>query len=124
MIDYRWRRGHGGGIEGSSQGRQCRYVSHFTLAMAAVRHLSSSSRCLSRTSSVSEAEIAHFSRLSSRWWDESGEFGLLHRMNPARVRFLRSREPVLKGKRVLDVGCGGGLFSEVRNARLESASGL
>ncbi|KAJ7494737.1 S-adenosyl-L-methionine-dependent methyltransferase [Mycena galericulata] len=79
------------------------------------------------TSSVNPAEIAHFSRLSSQWWDEAGEFSFLHQMNPVRVRFIREKlleiardeqpalEPtasVLKGLDVLDVGCGGGLLSE------------
>ncbi|KAJ7650260.1 S-adenosyl-L-methionine-dependent methyltransferase [Roridomyces roridus] len=79
------------------------------------------------TSSVNPAEIAHFSRLSSEWWDESpsGEFSFLHQMNPVRVRFIREKllevardaqeNPplnVLRGMEVLDVGCGGGLLSE------------
>jgi 2-polyprenyl-6-hydroxyphenyl methylase/3-demethylubiquinone-9 3-methyltransferase len=78
---------------------------------------------------VNSSEIAHFSRLSSQWWDEQGEFSLLHKMNPVRVQFVRqklleiSRErdeehislsEVLHGLDVLDVGCGGGLLSEVR----------
>ena len=72
-------------------------------------------------STVSASEIAHFSRLSSEWWNPNGEFGLLHRMNRSRSQFLAERlasfSPrkigLLSGKRVLDVGCGGGLFSEV-----------
>uniref|UniRef100_V5EKB8 Ubiquinone biosynthesis O-methyltransferase, mitochondrial n=1 Tax=Kalmanozyma brasiliensis (strain GHG001) TaxID=1365824 RepID=V5EKB8_KALBG len=42
-------------------------------------------------SSVHASEIEHFSRLSSKWWDEHGEFGLLHAMNPARIQFLREK---------------------------------
>lgn len=82
-------------------------------------------------SSVSPDELAHFQRLSASWWDASGPFALLHRMNPSRTQFLKSRvvhdvspslgasfeeikgPEFLKGKRVLDVGCGGGIFSEV-----------
>lgn len=45
----------------------------------------------STTSSVHASEIEHFSRLSSQWWDEHGEFGLLHAMNPARIQFIRQK---------------------------------
>jgi 2-polyprenyl-6-hydroxyphenyl methylase/3-demethylubiquinone-9 3-methyltransferase len=93
-------------------------------------------------SSINPDEIAHFSRLSSQWWDESdgAEFALLHRMNPVRVQWILEkleearkddakdewtdwRSPAkvqapklgrqLEGMSVLDVGCGGGLLSEV-----------
>jgi hypothetical protein len=78
-------------------------------------------------STVNPSEVAHFSRLSSLWWDEHGEFKLLHRMNPVRMQFLREKltevaldeqgegfnQDVFKGLDVLDVGCGGGLLSEV-----------
>lgn len=90
----------------------------------------------SAASSVNADEIAHFSRLSSLWWDEHGEFALLHRMNPTRVQYIREklievtreekgeevgdnmvqRRDVLRGLDVLDVGCGGGLLSEVRSS--------
>ncbi|KAN0065832.1 Hexaprenyldihydroxybenzoate methyltransferase, mitochondrial [Thecaphora frezii] len=42
-------------------------------------------------SSIHASEIEHFSRLSSQWWDEHGEFGLLHAMNPARIQFMREK---------------------------------
>ncbi|KAI6041289.1 S-adenosyl-L-methionine-dependent methyltransferase [Pisolithus marmoratus] len=84
------------------------------------------------TSTVNAAEIAHFSRLSSQWWDENGEFALLHRMNPVRVQYIREklieiaheekgedvaremeqRRDSFRGMNMLDVGCGGGLLSE------------
>ncbi|KAH8926217.1 ubiquinone biosynthesis O-methyltransferase [Atractiella rhizophila] len=77
-------------------------------------------------STVSAKEISHFSRLSEQWWDENGEFKYLHRMNPSRIAFLKQRllhteeyevnnfegNQWLKGRKVLDVGCGGGLFAE------------
>ncbi|CAH7690674.1 3-demethylubiquinone-9 3-methyltransferase [Phakopsora pachyrhizi] len=77
--------------------------------------------------SISESEIDHFDRLSNTWWNESDSFGLLHRMNPVRVRFIKdrilkdysrvegdeSKTRFLRGLRVLDVGCGGGILSEV-----------
>ncbi|WOO80891.1 Ubiquinone biosynthesis O-methyltransferase, mitochondrial [Vanrija pseudolonga] len=89
---------------------------------------------------INQDEISHFSRLSQHWWDEAGEFALLHRMNPERVEYIRQKvaldprtEPEwtfegrhgdraraeargagrwLEGKRCLDVGCGGGLLAE------------
>lgn len=76
------------------------------------------------TNTISQAEIEHFSALSANWWDPTGEFGLLHRMNPARLDFLRDEllrvdelegARWLQGKDVLDVGCGGGIFAEVRS---------
>ncbi|KAJ6610214.1 S-adenosyl-L-methionine-dependent methyltransferase [Mycena sp. CBHHK59/15] len=86
-------------------------------------------RALHASSSINPAEIAHFSRLSSQWWDEAGEFGFLHKMNPVRMRFIREKllevtrdeQPtcdeslapnMLGGLDVLDIGCGGGLLSE------------
>jgi 2-polyprenyl-6-hydroxyphenyl methylase/3-demethylubiquinone-9 3-methyltransferase len=57
------------------------------------------------------AEIARFDQLAQRWWDEHGEFKPLHTMNPVRVEYI-DRHVKLNGKRVLDVGCGGGLLAE------------
>jgi len=58
------------------------------------------------------AEIARFDATAQRWWDPKGEFRPLHVLNPVRLAYVESRSP-LRGKRVLDVGCGGGLLSEV-----------
>lgn len=60
---------------------------------------------------VDPAEIAKFDRLAARWWDPNGESRPLHDINPARLQFVQERLP-LKGRRVLDLGCGGGLLSE------------
>jgi 2-polyprenyl-6-hydroxyphenyl methylase/3-demethylubiquinone-9 3-methyltransferase len=60
---------------------------------------------------VSQAEIAKFGALANRWWDENGPQRPLHELNPARLGYVRERVR-LRGARVLDVGCGGGLLSE------------
>ncbi|MBP8926888.1 MAG: bifunctional 2-polyprenyl-6-hydroxyphenol methylase/3-demethylubiquinol 3-O-methyltransferase UbiG [Pseudomonadales bacterium] len=60
---------------------------------------------------IDAAEIAKFEALASRWWDPSGEFRPLHQMNPLRANYIDQRSAVA-GKRVLDVGCGGGILSE------------
>jgi len=62
-------------------------------------------------SSADPAEIAKFDALSHRFWDESGEFKPLHRLNPVRAAWVAQHCP-LDGKHVLDVGCGGGLLAE------------
>jgi 2-polyprenyl-6-hydroxyphenyl methylase/3-demethylubiquinone-9 3-methyltransferase len=60
---------------------------------------------------VSAAETAKFDRLAARWWDVDGESRPLHDLNPARLGYIAGRI-ALKGARVLDVGCGGGILSE------------
>ncbi len=69
--------------------------------------------------SVSNAsQTIHFDNLAPQWWDESGAFGVLHAMNPARIRFIKdlaTRHFPLNGLQnlnVLDVGCGGGIICE------------
>jgi 2-polyprenyl-6-hydroxyphenyl methylase/3-demethylubiquinone-9 3-methyltransferase len=57
------------------------------------------------------AEIARFDATAQRWWDPHGEFRPLHVLNPVRLAYVDARAS-LRGKRVLDVGCGGGLLSE------------
>ena len=57
------------------------------------------------------AELAKFDAVASTFWDPQGEFRPLHLLNPLRARFIAERA-VLAGRRVLDVGCGGGLLAE------------
>jgi len=56
-------------------------------------------------------EIAKFEELASRWWDPNSEFKPLHEINPLRLQYI-DRRASLKGKTVVDVGCGGGILAE------------
>jgi 2-polyprenyl-6-hydroxyphenyl methylase/3-demethylubiquinone-9 3-methyltransferase len=60
---------------------------------------------------IDPAEIAKFDGLAMRWWDPSSEFKPLHDINPLRLDYINRRAP-LAGKRVIDVGCGGGILAE------------
>src|SRR6185295_5008322 len=69
------------------------------------------------------AELEKFSQLASRWWDPHGEFRPLHEINPLRLGWIDQRAP-LAGKRVLDVGCGGGILAEAMAARGARVTGI
>ena len=60
---------------------------------------------------VSPSETAKFDKLATRWWDTDGESRPLHDLNPVRFEYVAART-TLKGAKVLDVGCGGGILSE------------
>ena len=62
-------------------------------------------------SNVDAAEVAKFSELAHRWWDQESEFKPLHQINPLRLSWLQETVS-LSGRRVLDVGCGGGILSD------------
>ena len=64
---------------------------------------------------IDQAEIEKFEALARRWWDRNGEFRPLHDINPLRVGYITDRVD-LNGRRVLDVGCGGGILSEALSA--------
>ncbi|GGP24824.1 bifunctional 2-polyprenyl-6-hydroxyphenol methylase/3-demethylubiquinol 3-O-methyltransferase UbiG [Silvimonas amylolytica] len=69
------------------------------------------------------AEIAKFSALAHKWWDKTSEFKPLHDINPLRLGFIEENAG-LTGKRVLDVGCGGGILAEGMAASGAQVTGI
>lgn len=68
-------------------------------------------------------ELQKFSDLAHRWWDPNSEFRPLHEINPLRLDWI-DRHATVSGKKVLDVGCGGGLLSEAMAARGATVTGI
>ena len=66
---------------------------------------------MDKTLNADPAELAKFSDLAHRWWDPESEFRPLHQINPLRLGWIDQLVPV-KGKRILDVGCGGGILAD------------
>src|SRR6185437_11701919 len=76
-----------------------------------------------RASSIDAVEVERFSRHATDWWDPRGPMAALHKFNPVRLGYIRDRTTAqfgrdpkkldcLKGLRMLDIGCGGGILSE------------
>src|SRR3954454_15896224 len=74
-------------------------------------------------SSVVQSEVERFSRHAADWWDARGPMAALHKFNPVRIGYIRDQSAkqferdvkkldCLKGLRILDIGCGGGILSE------------
>lgn len=72
---------------------------------------------------IDTAEIAKFEALASRWWDKNSEFKPLHDINPLRANFIDLHSPVA-GKKIIDVGCGGGILAEALAQRGASVCGI
>lgn len=72
---------------------------------------------------IDPQELAKFGELAHRWWDPHSEFKPLHDINPLRLSWIE-HSVGLAGKRVLDVGCGGGLLSEAMAARGAEVMGI
>ena len=74
---------------------------------------------------VDAAELAKFAALAHQWWDpESPMFGPLHKMNPLRLDWIERMAAGLSGKRIVDVGCGGGILTEAMAERGAVALGI
>ena len=78
---------------------------------------------MNNTKNIDHNEIAKFEALATRWWDPESEFRTLHQINPLRLDFINERAP-LEGKKVLDVGCGGGILSESMATRGARVTGI
>lgn len=76
-----------------------------------------------RNSNIDPLEVAKFEALASRWWDTQGVFKPLHDINPLRLAFVDNGAG-LKDKRILDVGCGGGILAEAMAARGATVTGI
>ena len=61
---------------------------------------------------VDPVEIDKFQSIASRWWDRESEFKPLHEINPLRLSYIERQAQGLEGKRILDIGCGGGILAE------------
>jgi 2-polyprenyl-6-hydroxyphenyl methylase/3-demethylubiquinone-9 3-methyltransferase len=75
------------------------------------------------TQNVDPNEIRKFEELASRWWDKNSEFKPLHDINPLRANWIDNLAPVAE-KKVLDVGCGGGILAEALAQRGAEVTGI
>lgn len=78
---------------------------------------------MSNTLNADPSELAKFSDLAHRWWDLDGEFRPLHQINPLRLQWIDAIAS-LDGRRVLDVGCGGGILADSMARKGASVLGI
>lgn len=76
------------------------------------------------TVNVDQAELDKFQTIASRWWDPNSEFKPLHRINPLRLDWIERQAGGLADKRVVDVGCGGGILAESMAGRGADVLGI
>ena len=73
---------------------------------------------------VDPQEIAKFEALAEKWWDQHSEFRPLHQINPLRLNWIDEKSGGLSGKKIIDVGCGGGILAESMARRADSVLGI
>jgi len=78
---------------------------------------------------VDTLELEKFNALAERWWDPTGDFRPLHEINPLRANFIeqhiaKSGSGTLAGKRIVDIGCGGGILTEALSHRGAKVTGI
>jgi len=73
---------------------------------------------------VDPHEIKKFEDLAHRWWDTQSEFKPLHQINPLRLNYIEQRAGGLADKKVIDIGCGGGILSESMALRKAQVTGI
>jgi len=71
-----------------------------------------------------QAELDKFSQLAHRWWDPNSEFKPLHEINPLRLDWLTTLAGGIAGKRIVDIGCGGGILAESMAAQGALVTGV
>ncbi len=87
------------------------------------------------STTINKEEIQKFSRLAEEWWDVNGKFKPLHMFNPIRIQYIteniqnyfkikKNKSNYLKGLKILDIGCGGGLISEPMSRLGASVTGI
>lgn len=76
------------------------------------------------TLNVDAAEIDKFAQLASRWWDTESEFKTLHDINPLRIDYIDRHCDGLKDRKVLDIGCGGGILAEAMAEKGADVTGI
>lgn len=78
---------------------------------------------MSTNGNIDDAELSRFARLAREWWDPDGALATLHHLNPLRLDYIE-RHAGLAGRRVIDVGCGGGLLAEAMARRGARVTGI
>jgi 2-polyprenyl-6-hydroxyphenyl methylase/3-demethylubiquinone-9 3-methyltransferase len=87
-------------------------------------HSSSLPSSGSAAANADPLELAKFGALAHKWWDPEGEFKPLHQINPLRLGWIAGAANGLAGKKVLDVGCGGGILAEAMVAAGAEVTGI